>query len=298
MLTSSGLSKAALKVIATVFVLSVTSFPFWDDIYAITGSIYLMVPWAQERDWEDHGPGITGAAWESVEIRNTRGLRISGWWVHAPADKGTIILAHGSHSDRRSMVGMARVLYEHGYSSLLLDLSAYGRSDGIVSGLGLREGDDIAAAASFLRGRGESRVGALGASLGAVAVIMGASYTGDIKAIVADSPYADLNMLMEHWGKGRDIIVPPLFRWLVGTDPSQINPLSALRTMPPRPLMIVGGEQDLSIPAAHFRLVYDAASGPKELWVVPEAPHVGAQAARPEEYTNRVIGFFDTHLTR
>ncbi len=298
MLTSSGILKATFKITSAVFLVAVIAFPVRADIFAMTSGVYLLVPWAQQRDWVDNGPSIEGVSWESVEFRNQRGLRLSAWWIHAPAGKGTIILAHGSHSDRRSMVGMAQVLYEGGYGSLLLDLSAYGRSEGRVSGLGLREGDDIYAAAAFLKEKGEGRIGAFGTSLGAVAVVIGGARTEDIKAVVADSPYADLNMLLEHWGRGRDVIMPPLFRWLVGIDPSEIRPLESVRNISPRPVMIIGGEGDASIPPSHFRLMYEAAGNPKELWLVPDVPHVGAHAARPEEYRSRVIGFFDEYLAK
>ncbi len=298
MLTLPGLLKATFKVLPTIPLIAVISFPIWEDIYAVVGCIYLLVPWAQERNWKDNGPPLDKVSWESVEFHNRRGLLLSAWWVHAPADKGTIILAHGSHSDRRSMLDMTQVLYDSGYSSLLLDLSAYGRSEGRVSSLGLQEGDDIATAASFLKEKGESRVGAFGASLGAVAVIIGAAQTEDIKAVVADSPYADLGMLLEYWGRGRDVIIPPLFRWLVGLDPNEVRPVEAVRRISPRPVMVIGGEGDTNIPASHFKLVYEAANDPKDLWIVPGAPHVGAFAARPEEYISRVTGFFNTHLAR
>ena len=41
---------------------------------------------------------------------------------------------------------------------------------------------------------------------------------------------------------------------------------------------------------------YEAAGQPKTLWEIPESRHVGGLAARPEEYEQRVIGFFDQAL--
>ena len=39
-----------------------------------------------------------------------------------------------------------------------------------------------------------------------------------------------------------------------------------------------------------------AAGDSATLWEIPEAGHVGGQAARPQEYERRVIGFFDDAL--
>lgn len=296
--TVSGLLKAAAKVLPAFVLVSVISFPAWGDIIAIAGSVYLVVPWAQERDWEDRGPAIPGASWESVEFPGSRDVRISAWWVHPLQDKGTIILAHGSHSDRRSMLYMAGLLHEAGYGSLLVDLTAYGRSGGRVSSLGLWEGDDVAAAAAFLKGRGENSIGAMGTSLGAVAVIFGAARSQDIQAVVADSPYANLGELLRHWGRGRDVVVGFLFQRLVGVEVDQVSPAATVSKISPRPVFIIGGEEDASIPASHFDQVYKAAGEPKELWVTPDAPHVGALSTQPEQYKVRITGFFDTYLRR
>ena len=37
---------------------------------------------------------------------------------------------------------------------------------------------------------------------------------------------------------------------------------------------------------------------PATLWEIPEAHHVGGLAARPAEYEQRVVGFFDRELAR
>jgi hypothetical protein len=44
------------------------------------------------------------------------------------------------------------------------------------------------------------------------------------------------------------------------------------------------------------RAYYRAAGGPKVIWGVPGAGHVGAQDARPREYERRITGFFDEAL--
>ena len=41
---------------------------------------------------------------------------------------------------------------------------------------------------------------------------------------------------------------------------------------------------------------FAAASQPKTLWKIEEAGHVGGFEARPREYEERVIGFFDQTL--
>ena len=42
--------------------------------------------------------------------------------------------------------------------------------------------------------------------------------------------------------------------------------------------------------------LYHAAGSPKAIWKIPEATHVGGFQARPHEYEQRVISFFDRAL--
>ena len=63
----------------------------------------------------------------------------------------------------------------------------------------------------------------------------------------------------------------------------------------PRPILLIyagrgGGGEELN--PAYYR----AAKQPKTIWKIPEAGHVGGLDARPREYEQRVIGFFDHAL--
>jgi hypothetical protein len=41
---------------------------------------------------------------------------------------------------------------------------------------------------------------------------------------------------------------------------------------------------------------YAAAGEPNEAWAVPKGGHVGSQAAEPDRFERRVVGFFDAAL--
>jgi len=42
-------------------------------------------------------------------------------------------------------------------------------------------------------------------------------------------------------------------------------------------------------------MIYAAARGPKQIWVVPNAFHTAALGFQPEEFKRRVFEFFATH---
>ena len=63
----------------------------------------------------------------------------------------------------------------------------------------------------------------------------------------------------------------------------------------PRPTFLIyaghgGGGEELN--GEYYR----AARAPKTLWKIPDASHVGGFTARPAQYEQRVIGFFDDAL--
>jgi hypothetical protein len=57
------------------------------------------------------------------------------------------------------------------------------------------------------------------------------------------------------------------------------------------PLFIIAGERDGIMPPEDVRRLYDAARGPKELWVVAGAAHAKCRQAAPADYEARVSAF-------
>jgi hypothetical protein len=55
--------------------------------------------------------------------------------------------------------------------------------------------------------------------------------------------------------------------------------------------MLISGLSDHNIPKRHAEAIYSAASGPKELWLVPKAHHQGALQTAPQEFQQRVLRF-------
>jgi fermentation-respiration switch protein FrsA (DUF1100 family) len=62
--------------------------------------------------------------------------------------------------------------------------------------------------------------------------------------------------------------------------------------------MIIQGEADRAIPQDSAWRLYEASGEPRYLWTEPGVDHVGMFWAFPEEYEQRVVGFFGEVLTR
>ena len=98
---------------------------------------------------------------------------VQGWLVRGVRGRGMVLLVHSIRSNRVEMLSRARFLNEQGYGTLLIDLQAHGETPGDRITFGARESEDVEAAVAYLRNSfpGE-RLGAIGVSLGAAAIVL------------------------------------------------------------------------------------------------------------------------------
>ncbi|HEX5801137.1 MAG TPA: alpha/beta hydrolase, partial [Gaiellaceae bacterium] len=64
----------------------------------------------------------------------------------------------------------------------------------------------------------------------------------------------------------------------------------------PTPLLLIATGRDLPAELDANRLYAEAAEEPVELWELPDVNHTAALRERPQEYEERVVGFFDDAL--
>jgi fermentation-respiration switch protein FrsA (DUF1100 family) len=143
--------------------------------------------------------------------------------------------------------------------------------------------------------------------MGSAVSIGAASEDPTIRAVVAESVYADMGELWTRFGyvgiRGTSIEwswgVP--LRWATwlwtGQRIATFKPEALISHISPRPVLIIHGEQDnAACTVADARRLYQAAGQPKSLWIVAGAGHCGAHSVVPQAYEARVIRFFDQAL--
>jgi fermentation-respiration switch protein FrsA (DUF1100 family) len=73
--------------------------------------------------------------------------------------------------------------------------------------------------------------------------------------------------------------------------------IESLRRLPSLPKFFISGTgQDLEREA--MRRYLAATNEPKLLWEIPEGSHAYTWAARPQEYTQRIVDFFTQNLLK
>jgi len=238
---------------------------------------------------------------KDVSFYNWRGELLSGWLALITPEAPVILLTHGTPGNRVSMLQRAAFLYKHGYNVLLFDFQSYGLSQGVMSTLGMVESEDILAAISFLHGLPDtmySKIGVIGLSMGATAAVLAASRSSDILALVAESCPVDATRVP---GDVPDEASREADRQLVedvyGVDITQARPIDYVKKLAGHTaIFFINGDADDVTPLPGMQALYNAASNPKQYWVVPNAGHAQSFAIDPEEYVEHVETFFDTYL--
>jgi uncharacterized protein len=230
-------------------------------------------------------------------------LRISGWFLPAAETPApAVILCHGIWTGRRECLPLALRFQAAGYNVLAFDFRAHGLSDGRFTSVGHHETNDVLGAVDFVKQRPEvdpARIGVVGFSMGAAAAIQATARCQDVAALVADSAYASFLDAAKY--SFRVVTRVPQFplapmamrwaKWMVNVDASQLRPIDVIGRIAPRPVLIAHGARDEIVPVRHARTLFKAAGEPKELWIDPDAHHVGARDTDTDGYFVRVEQF-------
>ncbi len=244
---------------------------------------------------------VTELPVKDVSFYNWRGELLSGWLALIAPGAPVIMLAHGTPGNRVSMLQRAAFLYKHGYNVLLFDFQSYGLSQGVMSTLGMVESEDILAAISFLHGLPDtmySKIGVLGLSMGATAAVLAASRSSDILALVAESCPVDATRVPgdvpDEASREAD---QQLVEDVYGVDITQARPIDYVNKLAGHTaIFFINGDADDITPLPGMQALYQAASAPKQSWVVSNAGHAQSFAIDPDGYMQRVDAFFDTYL--
>jgi uncharacterized protein len=263
-------------------------FPFLIS-YALTHSARAFVPTDR-----------VGAPHENVSFRTADGLRLRGWYV--PSKNGAAVI---SFPGRKGTQDPARILARHGYGVLLFDRRGEGESEGDPNGWGWEGHRDVAAAVRFLQGRPDvedDRIGGIGLSVGGEMMLESAARTPGLKAVVSEGAgERSVRENLDMTGGGKWLQIPSAAALTAGTALFSDNPPPAslkelVGRIAPTPVLFIYGEQGQDGERNLNPTYYRSAGEPKEIWEVPGSGHVGGIDARPTEYEQRVIGFFDDAL--
>jgi pimeloyl-ACP methyl ester carboxylesterase len=275
---------------------------------SVVGALALTRPARLPTDCDAAGPARN--AERVTFLSRSDGITLDGWLLAPRREtprRPAVIMVHGLGTDRRHELGgrlleVGEHLAGRGHPVLLFDLRGAGCSGGARHTLGAKEAGDVGGAIDFLAGRGLTQQGValIGYSMGAAASLLLAPSEPRVRAVVADSAYAELGSILDAQlprVSGLHPVFTPglvLAAWpLLGVNAYRVRPVDGMARLAERgaALLVIHGEADRWVPAAHGRRLA-ATYGPQaETYFVPGAGHAGSYWADPAAYLARVAGF-------
>lgn len=252
---------------------------------------YLHPP--RSRPGQAETPAFYGAQFEEMELQTEDGLHLAGWFTPS-SNGGLILVAHGYGAHRPPQVHA--LFANHGYGVVSWDFRAHGESEGDLCTFGYYEVRDFQAAIQFARGQtGVEAIGAWGGSMGGAISILAAAEMPAIEALAVDSAYAALEDELEI------MVASPFLRPLIaffgelgaGGGFDRVRPADRIGEISPRPVLIIQGLADQTIPTDSGRRLYAAAGEPRRLWQIEDIGHLQAINKMPSEYRRTLLDFFD-----
>lgn len=239
---------------------------------------------------------------ESIGFPARDGLALRGIFLPRPHSIGTVIVCHGVGANHADIQPLFLALYHAGFQILAFDFRGHGNSAGHTITYGLQERGDVLGAYDYCLKRRDvdrTRLFALGVSMGGASLLQALPEMPEVRAAVVDSAFASLDRMAEHqlrfFPQLVRIPLVHLVRWFAwietGVDLKRLSPADRLREIS-IPILIIHGSGDVVVPVEHAHLLRAAATGPVELWIEPEAPHIGSVAFDPTGYLQRVRAHF------
>lgn len=239
-------------------------------------------------------------------------LQISGWYVEANPDAPVIIVVDGLGGCKYAQATLvpAGILWRDGFNVLMIDLRNTGDSDtdNGFSGIGNKEYQDVLGAWDWLvqvKGFAPERIGILGNSLGAAAVLFAFQHEPQIAAIALNSPFANLPKVIreEMQNNGYPSFLAPaailMGRLVSGENLLAHDPIQALLSAGDRPLWVVHSDGDTRIAIHHSQMLEAAAKQAginATFWYVDGIDHIRIPGVLPAEFQQQLGTFFRTYL--
>lgn len=245
---------------------------------------------------------------EEIFIQSEDGLRLRAYEVMLPGSHDYAILCHGYLGNLEEMIRFGEEYRKRGFSVLLPDIRAHGKSEGTDRCMGwLARKDMLLWIDRAVRRDPQARVLLFGISMGGALVMMtgGEKLPPQVRGIIEDCGYT--SAWDEFAYQVHDMFHLPVFPCLYAAgaivkrragyrlkEASAVEQLKKCHV----PMLFIHGGEDRFVPPWMLDKVYDAAAGPKEKLLIPGAGHARAAVVDPARYWQAVDRFLAAYFPK
>lgn len=229
-------------------------------------------------------PFLKQVSYDDIYFKTSDGLLLHGWYLKAKdKSKGTILYLHGNAENISTHVNSVIWLTLEGYDVFAFDYRGYGKSEGSPTLEGVHIDAKAALETVFnLPQANKGHIFISGQSLGgavAVYTVATSAYKDRIKALIIDSAFSSYRRVSRE--KFAQLIITWPFQYpLSFFFNDYFSPARWIKEVSPVPLLIMHGDNDRIVPVHHGSLLHEAASSPKEFWLVKGVGHTQAFALK------------------
>ena len=236
---------------------------------------------------------------EQVYIKSEDGLKLHGMLIRHPNPKGIFIEAHGYRSNvERDLYPSCYQYYKMGYSLLLIDQRASGKSEGKYITFGMRESEDIICWCKFVNDAFKLPIVLAGVSMGATSVMMAMKdLRADmrVKYVIADSGYNDaykevIYAINHYFHIPGILFIFGINLWCRLIAKFSLKEKKVVDCIQNKriPLLLIHGEEDDFVPPINSKIIHEAYKGKKEFELFEEAHHGMSYLVDSKKYVSLI----------
>lgn len=257
-----------------------------------------------------------GLASKKLALTTDDNLKIAAYEVSKEKPKAVVIFISGIHNPSvTAYYGHAKMLYDQGYASVLIELRAHGESEGEGICLGFKEYLDTRAVVDYIKSEAKyenTPIVVYGVSMGGATAINSIGEIPEIDGLVSLSAYsawedvfcdAMVNMGAPKWLAAVEKPFVKLYTtFKYGLDSFAVSPKDEIRKLGSRPALLIHSTGDTEIPYTSFERLSRNAPGHVQTWTREGNLHLileGDDFLHPQkdvEYSKRILEFMNTHF--
>ncbi|MGI5912590.1 MAG: alpha/beta hydrolase [Syntrophomonadaceae bacterium] len=233
-------------------------------------------------------------------------LTLKGWLIPASQSKKTIIFAHGYSNNRLQsdvpLLPIVKAVVNEGYNVLMFDFRNSGESEGHLTSVGEYEVNDLLGAIDYVKAKPEisEEIILFGFSMGASTAILAGAREPSVTGVIADSPFSDLKVYLDN-NLAKWTHLPPVpfnqaflavVPILTDLKPGTVSPVREISQMNNRPVLLIHGESDMTIPLENSEILQSAYPRAQFLRI-PKAQHIQCFATNQDLYFKTLFAFLE-----
>jgi len=248
--------------------------------------------------------------YREITIPSQSGLNYHGFFI--PGTKDALVIVVPAYTNTRGgMLHEGALIAQHGFSVLTYESGICAGKT--VSSLGYAEVDEVGDVLAYLKKNPDnlkvnmSRIALHGFSSAGATSTMAAARYPEIYAVLAEGGYHNMDDAMGYNNANKSFVESLMsfgaratYRLSTGLDPALLSPIDAIKKIPPRPIFLVYGSQEVSLPGAKEQFAAVKSVDPNariQLWIVRGSGHGGyIPTVGVDEYKRWVLPFYDCAL--